>query len=297
MTGQPALPATADTIKSCCAAVYSSDWMRLLIGDSFHPGGLQLTEHLGNLLQLGPGTQVLDIAAGRGTSAIHLARQFGCVVVGVDLSAANMAVATRAAAEAGVGSLVRFVTADAEHLAFPAASFDAVICECAFCTFPSKGAAAGEIARLLRPGGRLGLSDLTRRGELPAELQDLLGWVACIADALPVTSYTAHLRDAGLEVQRVEQHDEALAALVDRILSRLATAQFLVEIQRIELSTSDLDRAQEMARRARACIDGGRLGYAVIVAQRPSTAAASRGAGTTAGSEVGIPQIPEEDQR
>lgn len=83
----------AAELKSCCAAVYGSDWARLLLGDSFHPGGMALTTRLGELVGLGPDDRVLDVAAGRGTSAIHLARRFGCAVVGVDLSAASVAAA------------------------------------------------------------------------------------------------------------------------------------------------------------------------------------------------------------
>jgi ubiquinone/menaquinone biosynthesis C-methylase UbiE len=64
-----------------------------------------------------------------------------------------------------------------------------VICECAFCTFRDKSAAASEFARVLKPGGKVGLSDLTRSGILPAELDGLLAWVACIADARPISEY------------------------------------------------------------------------------------------------------------
>ena len=72
------LQATSATeIKTCCASLYESDWTRLLLGDSFHPGGLNLTERLGELLDLGPGQRVLDVAAGVGTSAIFLARLRG----------------------------------------------------------------------------------------------------------------------------------------------------------------------------------------------------------------------------
>ena len=53
-------------IKTCCATAYQSDIARFLLGDSFHPGGLKLTEHLGTLLHLGPQQRVLDCGiAGR----------------------------------------------------------------------------------------------------------------------------------------------------------------------------------------------------------------------------------------
>ncbi|MGH7747385.1 MAG: SAM-dependent methyltransferase, partial [Candidatus Dormibacteria bacterium] len=86
--------ANAEQVKSCCADVYASEWARLLLGESFHPGGTRLTDRLAHLLQLGPDSRVLDVASGRGVSAVHLATSRGCSVVGVDLSAANVEAAT-----------------------------------------------------------------------------------------------------------------------------------------------------------------------------------------------------------
>src|SRR2546430_16037098 len=71
-------------IKTCCATAYQSDIARFLLGDSFHPGGLKLTEHLGTLLHLGPQQRVLDGAAGEGRSAIALAQRFGCQVPAIE---------------------------------------------------------------------------------------------------------------------------------------------------------------------------------------------------------------------
>src|SRR5205823_12263086 len=79
MTGTAREAAPAE-LKSCCANLYETDVARLLLGDSFHPGGLALTERLGQLLRLCPDDVVLDVAAGRGTSAVHLAKLFGCRV-------------------------------------------------------------------------------------------------------------------------------------------------------------------------------------------------------------------------
>lgn len=161
---------TSETLKSCCADVYASDWVRLLLGESFHPGGLALTQRLGQLLDIHAESRVLDLAAGPGVSARHLASVYGCRVVGVDYSAANVERATRTAELEGLSERVEFLQGDAEQLTFLLAeSFDAVICECAYCTFPDKHAAAVEIARVLAPGGRFGLSDMTRNGALPAE--------------------------------------------------------------------------------------------------------------------------------
>src|SRR5262245_47634322 len=134
-------PAESGTLKACCAAVYQSDFARMLLGDSFHPGGLSLTKILGERLALAPGMRVLDVASGKGESAIFLTRTFGCEVVGIDFGAENVREARERAQAAGVGALANFVEGDAERIEFPDRSFDAVVCECAFCTFPDKRAA------------------------------------------------------------------------------------------------------------------------------------------------------------
>ncbi len=266
-TDRPA-GAHADEIKACCAAAYASDWARLLLGESFHPGGLALTERLGTLLDLRPGKRILDVAAGQGTSAIFLAQRFGCEVTGVEYGGDLVCTAARAAEEALVADRVRFEQGDAEHLPFAGGQFDAVICECAFCTFPNKPAAAREFARALRLGGSIGLTDLTRSGEVPAELQGLLAWIACIADALSVDEYVHHLANAGLTVERIELHDQALSTLVQDVRTRLLGAEFLVKLKHIDLPSVDFEQAKSMARAAAEAVKAGRFGHALIIAMK-----------------------------
>jgi len=263
-------PRSPDLVKSCCADLYASDWVRLLLGESFHPGGMRLTDRLAELMGITTGTRVLDVAAGRGTSAIHLASRYGCHVVGVDLSAGSVAEAAERARAAGVAHLVTFVQGDAESLHLPEGLFDAVICECALCTFPDKAAAVSGFARVLRPGGGVGISDLTRRGDLPDELEGLLAWVACIADALPVGEYASLLREAGLHIDRIEPHDDALAEMVEDIRDKLMGARFLVELGRLSLPGVDFDAARATARSALEAVRSGRLGYALLCATRPA---------------------------
>ena len=264
------VPEVADsqTIKSCCATVYGSDWARLLIGDSMHPGGADLTERLGDLLELGPAARVLDVAAGRGVSALTLAQRFGCQVVGVDLSPANVDFARVQANRSGLARLVSFRVADAEMLPFDDGEFTAVICECAFCTFPDKTRAASEFARVLNPGGRLGLSDLVRRAELPPGLHTLAGWVACIADARPESEYVAYLEVAGFADTRVEVHDQSLADLVRRIRLRLLSATVFNRLGQLELTGVDLDATNRLGREAELAIREGLLGYVLLTAKR-----------------------------
>jgi arsenite methyltransferase len=256
-------------LKSCCAAAYQTDFARLLLGDSFHPGGLALTERLGKLLALSPRDHVLDVACGRGESAIFLATRFGCHVTGIDLGETNVTHATSRAEAANVSTLVRFKLGDAERLDYPDASFDVVLCECAFCTFPEKREATREFARVLRSGGRVGLSDLTRSGELPTELVGLLAWIACIADARPVREYVAYLDQAEFQSMSVEPHDEALVQMVRDIQGRLLAAELLVRLEKMSPPDVDFAEAKAMAASAAGAVRSGLLGYSLITAKKP----------------------------
>lgn len=253
-------------VKQCCAAAYGSDIARMLLGDSFHPGGTELTERLGQILELTPQSRVLDVAAGTGASALFLAAKFGCEVVGVDYGGRNVEEAGRNAQAMGVSDRVSFQWADAERLPFSDASFDAIICECAFCTFPNKQAAAHEFARVLRVGGRAGLSDLTRNGPPTPELDSLMAWVACIADAQPLAAYVEILSAAKLKIRITEEHNGALSDFANRIRTRLLAAEVLVGLQKMSLPGLDFAAARSIANSAVEAVTSGRLGYAMLSA-------------------------------
>ena len=257
-----------ETVKQCCARLYESDFAKMLLGDSFHPGGVKLTERLGTLLGLTAQSRVLDIASGKGTSALFLAERFGCEVLGIDYSGQNVEQASATAAAKGMSSRVSFRAGDAERLPVAESSFDAVICECAFCTFPGKLAAANEFARVLRSGGRIGLSDLTRGPILPKELDGLLAWIACIADAQSVDSYIQYLRGAGFGVSHTEAHDEALLDMVNQVRMKLLAAEIMVGLKKLDLPGVDLSTAKQMAQAALAAIQQGDLGYAIVCAAK-----------------------------
>jgi arsenite methyltransferase len=260
--------ADGQEIKQCCAQLYESDLAKLLLGNSFHPGGLKLTERLGELLQLTAKSRVLDVASGTGASALFLARNYGCQVVGIDFGGQNILRANNAADYQNLTTQVQFQRSDAERLPFVDASFDAVICECAFCTFPDKSAAAREFARVLKPDGSLGLSDLTRAPVLGDNLHGLLAWIACIADAQEAEGYAAYLRGAGFTSIHIETHDEALVEMAAKIRMKLLGAEIMVGLKKVSLPGVDFVKAKELLKASLEAIHAGQLGYGILTASR-----------------------------
>jgi arsenite methyltransferase len=255
-------------IKSCCAAVYEHPAVRWLLGEELHPGGEATTRRALDLIGIRPGERLLDVASGMGTSAMLAAREYGCVVTGVEHGERAVADAQRAAEAAGLRDRVGFIAGDAEALPFEDGSFDAVLCECSLCTFEDKRLALAEIRRVLRTGGRLALSDVVvDRARLPRKLDHALAAVACVGGALSPDGYEDLIGDAGFRVAAIVSRDEDAAALADRVHDRLRGAR-IMGLDRMAGSPVATEEALELVDAARSAIAHGALGYAIFAATR-----------------------------
>jgi arsenite methyltransferase len=258
----------ADQLKSCCASLYQQEAIRWLLGGELHPGGEDATRWALEVIGLARGERLLDVASGSGASALLAAREFGASVTGVDYGAQAVLAATAAARAERLEHQVRFARGDAEDLALPDESMDAVLCECSLCTFPDQPRAAAEMRRVLRPGGRVAISDVVvDRERLPDELLGPMANIACIGSARSRTGYEALLASEGLEVFAVEDRGEDAARLAERIEDRLRGAR-LLGLDRAAGSPIGLDESIRLIRLARRAIDDGTLGYAIFAASR-----------------------------
>jgi SAM-dependent methyltransferase len=255
-------------IKLCCAAFYQSDIARMILGDSLHPGGLELTRQLGGALGLKNSDLVLDVACGRGASAVYLTGQFGCHTTGLDYGEENIRAAEKHAAFRGYPQATLFQRGDAENLPFRDNSFDVVISECSFCTFPNKETVAKEMARVLRKGGRLGIADITIVGELSDELSSLFSWVACISGAGSPEEYTAKFGHAGFGDFKIEDHKEALLDMVTAVRRNLLVIELGVGLGKLNLGKFSIGDAKRLSVLATEMINKGALSYALITGRK-----------------------------
>ena len=251
--------------KGCCARLYESDAMRWLLDDQLHPGGEPLTRKLAELAGVKRGRRVLDVACGHGTTALLLAREFDCVVVGVDLGARAIEQAAVAARAAALAHRASFLVGDAEALPVADSSFDVVLSECSLCTFPDKRRAVAEMARAVRPGGTIAIADVTADLDaLPPPLRNATARIACVADARSADEYAALLRGVGCEPLTIEPHDAELRAMAERVEARLRVARMLAA------SEEERERVVEAVALTRMAIDaitGSNLGYTLITAR------------------------------
>jgi hypothetical protein len=255
-----------DALKTCCATAYADPAVRWLLGEELHPGGARTTRRALELAGLRPGLRLLDVASGAGASARLAAGDLGAEVVGVEYGAEAVRAARESAAEAGLDARAEFVRGDAEALPFADGSFDVVLCECSLCTFPDKRRAAAELARVLRPGGRLALSDVVVEAALPPELGGALATVACVGGALSLAGYEELLGAAGLTISTRELCREDADLFARGIEERLRGAR-LLGIAPPEGAPIGVEEAIAAMRLARRAIAAGTLGYAILVGE------------------------------
>lgn len=148
---------------------------------------------------LKPGETVVDLGSGGGLDVFLAASKVGPTgkAIGIDMTDEMLALANANAAKAGLTN-VEFHKATIDQLPLPDASVDCVISNCVINLAPDKPAVFREIARILKPGGRLAVSDIALKRPLPAEIgNDLMAYVGCIAGAIPLADYQAGLIAAG----------------------------------------------------------------------------------------------------
>jgi arsenite methyltransferase len=148
---------------------------------------------------LHPGETVLDLGSGGGIDVILSARRVGPtgVAYGVDMTDEMLELARRNAADAGVEN-VHFLKGEIEALPLSDEAVDVVISNCVVNLSTDKPAVFREVARVLRPGGRIGISDVVAEDALtPDERRQRGSFVGCIAGALSVSEYKAGLEDVG----------------------------------------------------------------------------------------------------
>jgi arsenite methyltransferase len=150
--------------------------------------------------ELRPGERVLDLGSGGGIDVILSARRVGPTgrAFGLDMTDEMLDLAVRNAADAGVDN-VEFVRGTIETIPLPASTIDVVISNCVINLAADKAAVFREIARVLRPGGRVGVSDVVADDSLsPAQRAERGSYSGCIAGALSFAEYRAGLTAAGL---------------------------------------------------------------------------------------------------
>jgi len=216
--------------KSCCSSDCSSDDGDF--GRDLYPaadlvdvpeGASSASLGCGNpaaVAELSEGETVLDLGSGAGIDVLLSAKRVGPTgfVYGIDMTDEMLELAQRHAAEADASN-VEFRKGYIEEIPLDASSVDVVISNCVINLSADKPKVFAEMARVVRPGGRIGISDVVADDEVSAEERLERGsWVGCIAGALSFSEYARGLSDAGFESVEITPTDSVADGMHSAII-------------------------------------------------------------------------------
>jgi SAM-dependent methyltransferase len=213
------------TCGSLCGCTDNAEGLAITFGYSptelaTLPEGANLGLSCGNpqaVAALKPGETVLDLGSGAGFDCFLAARQVGPTgrVIGVDMTDEMLEKARANANKSGLSN-VEFRKGEIEALPIDDKSVDVTISNCVLNLVPDKDLAFREIHRVLKPGGRLAVSDMAWASEpSPAIRKDMEALVGCIGGALVLDDYVARLEKAGFAAVEVQKHAEAARKMVE----------------------------------------------------------------------------------
>ena len=226
----------------CCGAARTESYSETLGYSAADvasvPAGADLGLGCGNpvaLASIKPGETVLDLGSGAGFDCLLAAQQLKGTgrVIGVDMTPPMISKARRNAAEAGFAN-VEFRLGEIEHLPVADATVDLIISNCVINLSPEKAQVFREAFRVLKPGGRLAISDVVATKPVPPALRVKLQAIgACVAGAALISDLETMLKEAGfarIEIQSRESSRQAIAqwtedaGVADFVVSAYLTA-------------------------------------------------------------------------
>jgi len=158
------------------------------------------------LAKLNPGETVLDLGSGGGIDVLLSARRVGPTskAYGLDMTDEMLALANENKRKSDLTN-VEFLKGEIEHVPLPANSIDVIISNCVINLSADKDRVFAEAFRVLKPGGRLAVSDVVTKGNVPPEIRkSVLAWVGCVAGALEQDEYRSKLTAAGFKQVELE---------------------------------------------------------------------------------------------
>ncbi len=186
-----------------------------------HPGGMKATRQLLDQLQITEDSKVVDIACGKGTTALYIAKLYGCNVIGIDVEKDLIEEANQLVRKKGLEHKVTFQVGDAMQLPFEDNSFDVAVSQAMLVLVEDKYRTIQEAQRVIKQGGRAGWLELSWKKDPDVEFLDVISNVLCAYCMTNVSTYEgweAIFRKAGINNLVIQKGDDVRGSFMQNLI-------------------------------------------------------------------------------
>ena len=242
-------------------SIYELDTFETILLDSIHPGGLELTRHLADMAGIGSGSMLLDVACGKGASAQFLSQTFGCDAVGIDKSSNMLRYSHKKSLKND--KKMTFLRGEGQFLPFLNSIFDFILFECTFSIFENKNNVSDEAYRVLKPGGKLVITDFYLKKDSPERLTNSI--FPCAAGAVTEIEYMKIFQESGFNEFFLEDHSKELRKIyLDILLNFGSLDNFCMLLSQAKSSFDELGSRPALFDYKNEDIKG-KLGYGLLI--------------------------------
>lgn len=232
-------------------SLYEQEELADLTGGMLRPGGVDLTTRAIQLCGLPPGAAVLDVGCGPGHTLSLLANRFQLRPVGLDKSDSMLLQA------AAANPAITLVQGEATAIPLRDAGFDGLISECVLSLTGDIATSLSEMRRVLKPGGKLALTDIFVRSTETQGNSAVPAMRSCLTAALPLETIKAAIETAGFSILHFEDHSTALKQLAGQIIFSFGSLE----------AFWGLFMEREEAHNACCSLSAARPGYYLLIAE------------------------------
>ena len=260
------LPLVWQILDTCCHDEDQINLIKSLLGNQTHASDLDVTRHMGQVLKLDEFDKVLDITSGDGGGDVMLSQTYGCQVVGLTNSEDQLSIARRTAFKSKSFEKVTFKLGNISDLPFLNDSYDIVLCESALSSFPDKDKVIDEIRRVLRPGGRTGIIDVTLERELPLELAHVAAMVPSFNLTFPSDGYRDIFEDHEFGNVEIEDLTGVLADTIRTLQIKVMMARLAASNDVFQMDSSAFEATHDLISLISQSVTEGDLSFIMLTA-------------------------------
>ena len=260
------LPLVSEFLDACFQDQNQINLVKSLLDSPTYTANLDIPRRLGRALKLNEFDTILDLASGDGIADVMLCQTYGCQIVGLTPNEDQLSRARQTAFKSKLFQKVTFKLGNLSDLTYLHDSYDTVICESSLSPSPDKYTLVNEIQKILKPGGRTGIVDITLEGNLPSNLSCMLPMVPSLNLAISADGYKNIFKEHGFKSIEIQHLTTILSETIRTLQIKIMMARLAASNDIIQIDTAAFEKAHALLVLINESVTEGNLSFIMLTA-------------------------------